>query len=453
MFKNSKVMIAASISVFLLNQPAFSSDRTAPPPAASASAASASAASGTFDRDSALKLFSNMKRHTLPTLFRKAQSGDQDAMKELLEITDACLFLEKCGDYQPRGTGKDKAIFEATKYVKLHAAEIDAFRPAALEDAEGDSSGALPVTLGKKYDCATKDQRRAIWEENRVVSKNGYTFGLTVLMPETEKIDPSIVEWDSIRHFSLPAKKFTTQVRVVNEDSINVGLAMGKKTGKRPLILDMANATMPGGDMGAGNAQEEVMAYRGDLQFALAALYDKEVKMRRLNQGNFLPLEGGAFLKGVSIWRDWDTIGSTQAYAYRDQIEQVDIFAAAALRHGSRLSLTPKKGADEEKWPFLKGEEAYWETTANKIRAMLHFAALKKDDKDDKGDYGSVVLGAFGNGAFANPVPETIGMFKKVLREFDGQFEEVCFAVLTPSGNTRLFDKYYQELDGFDTRP
>ncbi len=444
MFKNSKIIITASISVFLLNQPALSSDRTAPPPEASASAASASAASGTLDLDYALGLFSKMNKHTLPTLLQKARGGDKDAVKKLLQFTDACFFLETCDGYKYRGSPKDTSIRRATEYVKENITEIDAFRPVAPEDAEGDSSGALLVTLGKKYDCATTDQRRAIWKENELVSKKGYTFdGRTVLSPKTEEIDPSIVEWDSIRQISFPANNFKTHVRVVNEDSINVGLKMEKETGKRPLILDMANATMPGGLMGAGNAQEEVMAYRGDLQFALADLCDKEVKMGRLNQGNFLPLEGGAFLKGVSIWRDWDTIGSREAYAYREQIEQVDIFAAAALRHGSRLSFIPKKGADEEKWPFLEKEVEYWETTANKIRTILRFAALK--------EYESVVLCAFGNGAFANPVPETVKMFQEVLNEYDGQFKEVCFAVLTPPGNTRLFDEYHQELDGFDT--
>lgn len=200
----------------------------------------------------------------------------------------------------------------------------------------------------------------------------------------------------------------------------------------------MANATLPGGVMGKGNAQEEVIAYRGDLQFILAAVKAKETKMQRLSQDNFIPLEGGVFLT-ASIWRNFSTIGSPLAYDYRPRIEEIDVFAAAALRHSSRM---PGKQADVQKWRCLEDEEKYWDVTGNKIRTMLHFAAVK--------GYDSLVLGAFGNGAFANPVKETIAVFKKVLKEYDGHFKEIRFAVLTPPRNTHLYNEYHRELDGFD---
>jgi len=48
------------------------------------------------------------------------------------------------------------------------------------------------------------------------------------------------------------------------------------------------------------------------------------------------------------------------------------------------------------------------------------------------------VLGAFGCGAFANPPKHVAEIFRKVIKEFDGYFAEIVFAILDDANGAKL---------------
>mmetsp|Transcript_29158 Transcript_29158/g.62705 ORF Transcript_29158/g.62705 Transcript_29158/m.62705 type:complete len:104 (-) Transcript_29158:183-494(-) len=81
-----------------------------------------------------------------------------------------------------------------------------------------------------------------------------------------------------------------------------------------------------------------------------------------------------------------------------------------------------------------------WHRTVNlRIRAVLHAAVTEKVD--------TIVLGAFGCGAFHNPAKDVATCFCEMLQsdEFAGCFRRVVFAIVDPrpqdAGNLRTFER------------
>ncbi len=366
-----------------------------------------------------------------------------EALRQLVAIYDAVTSIKADSNFDPnrRSAFNSKIGYIETDLSNFDITRVDRSQLNLVTSTTSITSNTktLSVLQGKLYACAAPENREEIWKENCLVAEHGYTFGNGALKPDTERAKQlaEIVEWKDIQNTPLPTARYQTQVRVLNADCVNHTVSLNSK-GENACAMDMANATLPGGVMGGGNAQEEVMCYRGNLQPVLQQLCDKIKQAGKLDLGNFLPLEGGAYMPEVSFWRHWDTIGATESYDYMDHVDTIAVFATAALRHPSRLPMG--KGSDVTKWTKLQNQITYWQVQENKIRSVLSYAALK--------GHTSVVLGAFGNGAFANPVNETIEMFNRILPDYNGIFKYIDFAVLCPANNTKLHDNYYNKLNG-----
>lgn len=175
--------------------------------------------------------------------------------------------------------------------------------------------------------------------------------------------------------------------------------------GHRPLVLDMANLYERGGGVRNGaNAQEETLCRQSDLYPGLERLTYP------------LPVEGGAYIPGVQFFREDIQYRAVEPFV-------ADVFVSAAYNcnrgHGAGYDRPEADGGDEL---YAAGTEA-------KIRTMLRHAIQT--------GHRSLVLSAFGCGAFENPPAFIAETYKRIFNEeeFRGAFELVAFGIYDPPGS------------------
>lgn len=173
--------------------------------------------------------------------------------------------------------------------------------------------------------------------------------------------------------------------------------------GHRPLVLDMANRYTRGGGVTTGaRAQEETLCRQSNLYPALERLAYP------------LPEKGGAYVPGVQFFRD-DAYNVVEPFV-------ADVFVSAAYNcnraHGPGYD---RPGPDGE-------DEFYAVGTDAKIRTMLR-SAIQHGNR-------SLVLSAFGCGAFRNDPNVISATYRRILNEveFRGAFDAVAFGIYDPPG-------------------
>jgi uncharacterized protein (TIGR02452 family) len=209
-------------------------------------------------------------------------------------------------------------------------------------------------------------------------------------------------------------------IRVVPRDSLDTAELLYAE-GKYVAVLNMANATTPGGAYltGAG-AQEEALCRRSTLYITIAP------------EQRFHPIPpcGAIYSPDVLVVRKSDE----ESCGLLDPQRRwwTNIISIAAIR---RPPLN-RAGTD-----FAFREDS--EDTKTRIRTLLRVAALE--------NIGHLVLGALGCGAFKNPPEAVATLFKEVLqeREFGGRFEGIWFAIMDRSGS-RNYDIFKDKLGGLE---
>lgn len=218
-----------------------------------------------------------------------------------------------------------------------------------------------------------------------------------------------------------------TKLSVVNNDCLVVGKQM-QDEGLNPAILNMANAYRPGGGvLGGARAQEECIFRRSNLFMSLY-MYDRQMydlvivpnknessedmyDLSFIQQG--YPMDenfGGIYSADVTVFKDGNYEWLFDPY----QTAFISVAAMninGALRQGELLvngRLTNRAIA----------------ITKNKIRTIYRIGILHGHD--------SLVLGAWGCGAFGNPPEQMAQLFIDVLNEeeFCGRYKDIRFAII-----------------------
>lgn len=196
----------------------------------------------------------------------------------------------------------------------------------------------------------------------------------------------------------LPSPFDSTHVRVINEDCLIAYSAL-VSSGRKPVLLNMANATTPGGGYRKGDgAQEENLFRRSNYYMSLDYNMDKEqnqhIKCQRNSclptgqissmndEESMYPMDdyGAIYTSGVTVLRDVEDKG----YPYLEEpLYNVCAIAVAAYRDP----------------PLQKGAQRLISKLAIGTRKKIEnlFAIAYKHGHD------SLVLSAFGCGAFKNP--------------------------------------------------
>ena len=203
-------------------------------------------------------------------------------------------------------------------------------------------------------------------------------------------------------------------IRVLEMDTLVAAAACLHEGAAQVGVLNMASATHPGGGYKFGaSAQEEDLCRRTDMVPVLEAA----------SAGGLypIPLLGTLVIPGVDVLK-----GPRPGYGRLKTEFQVGVLVAAALDTPRIDPATRQLGA---------GDTA---TTIEKIRQVLACALLH--------GYKTVVLGAWGCGAYRNPPAHIARLFRQVLEEEGAGFDAIVFAVLG-DGNPGVFAAVFADPD------
>jgi uncharacterized protein (TIGR02452 family) len=294
-----------------------------------------------------------------------------------------------------------------------------------------------------KYDPAVtriKAHNAQIFRETTAIIQNGYYFA-----PSGARVDlhmqPMLVGQRCYHKELLPVQKPQvaggTQILVQKGDCLAKAEELVQQ-GYHPAVLNFASAGHPGGGVQTGaRAQEETICRRSTLTrsiFSMDAKYASQYGYP-LFDGNHYPLTTSLdfsmiYSPEVTVFR-----GAGQDYTLMEQPFNIAVITNAALnlrgRHSMRL--TPDGHMPDEAKDI----------TRNKIRAILRVGLIKGHD--------SLVLGAFGCGAFCNPPQEMAQLFKEVMEEseFKDRYRLILFAILSDhndkSSNFQAFESVFSK--------
>jgi len=206
-------------------------------------------------------------------------------------------------------------------------------------------------------------------------------------------------------------KRHVTDITVVNQDCLYAAKEL-YDDGYCPAVVNFASFKVPGGGVRKGSrAQEENICRRTNLFESIFRFIDtlaKEYGLPLEKKQYPLPVHHGAiYSPSISVFR----ASEDKNYEFLDDVFPIDVITIAALKD-------PELDKNGHMNDWAKS------ITKEKIRTMLNLAIYWEND--------SLVLGAFGCGAFANPPEDVAQLFKEVLEEpeYCDKFEKIVFAVL-----------------------
>ena len=212
-------------------------------------------------------------------------------------------------------------------------------------------------------------------------------------------------------------------LRVIREDSFEALRVLPH--GTRALVLNFANAYHPGGEYLYGAiAQEETLCRRSTLYASLSSPAAEE--MYRYNEEHLSP-EGSDYLllsPYVTIFRD-------MRYRLTPRVTTTAVISAPALDLDGEAGMLPQAQIDQ--------------VMQRRVENLLLAAAAH--------GYPSIILGAWGCGAFRHDAKTVAGYFQQALIEnkLAYQFENVVFSVYSPLGNYN-FNAFYDAIIGKEPR-
>jgi uncharacterized protein (TIGR02452 family) len=183
--------------------------------------------------------------------------------------------------------------------------------------------------------------------------------------------------------------------------------------GYNPAALNMASATSPGGGfLGGARAQEEYLARSSTL---FACLSGSPMYSADFSRNPFYA-DYVIYSPGVVVFRDDDGILLDKPYLF--SVLTSPAVHAAAVHH-----YMPQRTGEIE--------NAMW----NRILKLFAVALLH--------GHKSLVLGAWGCGAFGNDGNMVAGLFRTALAEnFAGAFERIAFAIADWSPDQRFIGPF-----------
>ena len=243
---------------------------------------------------------------------------------------------------------------------------------------------------------------------------------------------------------SAPSYAAGTETKVVNNDSFRVAKQMLDE-GFNPAVLNLADCyTACGWYPRGSNAQEESLCRVSTLSRSLYQYYTENMAatVGVSFKGKAYPMDyhfGGIYSPGVTVFRE-----GADNYRLLEEPYKVGVISVAALNFRDREGHPARDGQYRSEDGGFTPEGL--EIMQDKIRTIYRIALVNGHD--------SVVLGAFGCGAFRLKSEIVARLFYDILEEdeFLGRFKEVRFAILergTP-GETGLNGRFRAFYELFD---
>lgn len=217
--------------------------------------------------------------------------------------------------------------------------------------------------------------------------------------------------------------------------------------GYNPAILNLASAKKPGGGYRDGmGAQEESLCYSSNLSLSLYEFGDpryiniRESGVPAREIGYTLDMcHGGIYSPNVTFFRN----NMSKYYTIKEKPFKCDVITVAALSFNGRSHY-----ADIDELSFMADDGGFTpegrEVMLNKIRTIFRMGVEHGKD--------SLILGAFGCGAYALLPSAVAPLFRVVMEEpeFNNKFKLLVFAILErprrPHGFDGHFAPFYEEF-------
>lgn len=268
-------------------------------------------------------------------------------------------------------------------------------------------------------------------ETTKYIREGGYTApsGKRIRFDFTKMLEGEACFKDELPAASSDVVPEGTQVMVEHNDCLRVAERLVKE-GYNPLLLNFASAGHPGGGVESGaRAQEETICRRSTLTRSIFSFYPYTASKYHygLHSGEQYP-----------ITSPFSAIYSPDVTVFREGIDcrlmenpyNVAVVTCAALNLNGMYSI---KLTHEGRMP-----KAAIDITLNKIRTIFRIGLKYGHD--------SLLLGAFGCGAFKNPPEDMAKLFHTVMEEpeFKDKFRLITFAIIDrdPSNpNLKVFER------------
>ena len=281
-----------------------------------------------------------------------------------------------------------------------------------------------------------RELRAEIFQQTvEIVHSGGYVLNGKEIAVDKTKIAANTEFFDT--QFSLEdiKQRHDTKFSVIEADCLEVAELL-LKAGFNPCVLNMASGRNPGGGVLNGSgAQEENLFRRSNLFASLYQFAGYAAQYGITKNEKQYPLDrnyGGIYLRNVTFFRSSENSG----YALLDTPFQTSIVSVAAINHPDLEKVNER----------LRISQHLIEPTKEKMRTILRIAGKNHHD--------TLVLSAFGCGAFCNPPEHIALLFKEVFAEteFKGRFALVVFAIISdpnsnrthnPNGNFESFRKMF----------
>ena len=291
----------------------------------------------------------------------------------------------------------------------------------------------------KYYDpeiAKRKRQNAKIFEDTTKIIKAGFytaPSGKQINLEMETMISGAVCYKEELPAQKPVAVEGKTKIMVEGNDCLVAAQRLAEN-GYNPILLNFASGGHPGGGVESGaRAQEETICRRSTLTRSIFSFSDNYSRKYGYEHrtGNNYPLDN----------LDFSAIYSPAVTVFREGKEctlmenpyQVAVITCAALNLNGRYSL---KLTPEGKMP-----ERAKEIMRNKIRTIFRIALLHGHD--------SMILGAFGCGAYRNPPEEVAAIFRQILEEeeFRNSFRLVTFSIIddhnSRNGNLIAFQKEF----------
>lgn len=228
---------------------------------------------------------------------------------------------------------------------------------------------------------------------------------------------------------------YDQKVCVIENDCLDVAREFVERGNKVAVVLFAGPEEVGGGFIdGSGAGQEERIIIRSDLAALMKYYHEEQIlDPENFNITRFPLFTSLIHTTEVNVFRD-------SSFAALDCPFQVGILITAAPVSNEYLPTT--NSFDLQFTP--EGEPDYaLEETRTLMKAII-FTQLKT--AYDCG-YETLILGAFGCGAFKNPAAIVAGIYKEIIETyFEGAFKHIAFAIIdgppgksNPKGNVHPF--------------
>ncbi len=205
-------------------------------------------------------------------------------------------------------------------------------------------------------------------------------------------------------------KKYDTIIKVTCSDTLDATKDL-IKSGRNPLVLNMTCINKPGGGWEKGTcAQEESLFYRTNYYQTLTQ--------------EFYPIKDavGVYSSDVTVFRNNVLYNMPQ-----DNRWNASFMAIAAIRKPVLDSKTGRLNKTD------------YMLTEQKIELMYQMGIFFGHD--------SLVLSAFGCGAYSNPPDDIVEIFNNMNQKYYRCFHTVCFAIISAEEETRRYNGYFSIED------